>query len=59
MGGRTLRKQVPLYLDADRVELLSQMARKTGLTKQDLLRHALDALLVQHKLLKVPKRRNP
>jgi len=59
MGGRTKRTQVPLYLEPDRVELLNQMAAKTGLTKQDLLRQALDALLVQHKLLKVPKRRNP
>lgn len=59
MGGRTKRKQVPLYLDPDRVELLNQMAKKTGLTKQDLLRQALDALLVRHKLLKVSKRRSP
>lgn len=50
---------MPLYLDADRVELLNQMATKTGKTKQHLLRQALDALLVQHRLLKVPKRRNP
>lgn len=46
-----------LYLDPDRVELLSQLAEKTGMTKQALLREAVDALLVEHKLLKVPKRK--
>jgi hypothetical protein len=55
MGGRTLRTQVALYLDADRVELLDRLAIKTNLTKQDLLRQALDALLITHKLLKPPK----
>jgi hypothetical protein len=54
--GRTHRTQVALYLDADRVELLHRMAEKTGLTMQDLLRQALDALLIEHKLLKPPKR---
>lgn len=48
---------MPLYLDADRVELLNKMAEKTGLTKQDLLRQALDSLLMRHKLLKPPLRR--
>jgi Antitoxin-like ribbon-helix-helix len=55
--GRTLRTQVALYLDADRVELLRRMAEKTGLTQQDLLRQALDALLIRHKLLTPPKRK--
>jgi hypothetical protein len=48
---------VALYLDADRVELLNRLKAKTGLTGQDLLRQALDALLIEHKLLKVPKRK--
>jgi hypothetical protein len=55
--GRTHRKQVALYLDADRVELLQQLAKSSGLTQQDLLRKAVDALLVRHRLLKVTKRR--
>lgn len=56
MGGRTKRTQVALYLDDDRVRLLDDMAKKTGRTKQDLLREALDRLLTEHKLLKPPKR---
>lgn len=56
MGGRTKRTQVALYLDDDKVRLLDDMARKTGRTKQDLLREALDRLLIEQKLLKPPKR---
>ena len=55
--GRTLRPQVALYLDPDRVELLDQLAKRTGKTKQELLRGAVDALLLEHKLLKLPKRK--
>jgi hypothetical protein len=47
---------VPLYLDPDRVELLNHMVKKTGLTKQDLLRLALDSLLRKHNLLKRRRR---
>jgi len=54
--GRTLRPQVALYLDAEKVELLDKLATKTGRTKQDLLRQAFDDLLVKHRLL---KRRKP
>ena len=55
--GRTLRPQVALYLDPDRVELLRRLAEKMGKTQQALLRDAVDSLLVEHKLLKVPKRK--
>jgi predicted transcriptional regulator len=47
--GRTLRTQVALYLDADRVKLLARLALKTGRTKQALLREALDDVLIRHK----------
>jgi hypothetical protein len=59
MGGKTLRTQVALYLDAEKIELLEQLKAKTGLTGQDLLRQALDALLTRHKLLKPTKRLRP
>jgi hypothetical protein len=59
MGGKTLRTQVALYLDAEKIEMLERLKAKTGLTGQDLLRQALDALLVKHKLLKPTKRRPP
>ncbi|MCC7200972.1 MAG: ribbon-helix-helix protein, CopG family [Gammaproteobacteria bacterium] len=55
--GRTVRTQVALYLDDDRVEALRRLAEKSGRTQQDLLREALDTLLVQHKMLPAPKRR--
>jgi predicted transcriptional regulator len=54
--GRTLRTQVALYLDDDRVELLSRLAKKTGQTKQALLRAALDAVLIKHGLLKLKRK---
>jgi predicted transcriptional regulator len=47
---------VALYLDPDRVKLLHALAIKTRRTKQHLLREAVDAMLMQHKLLK-PKRK--
>jgi hypothetical protein len=56
--GITLRTQVALYLDADRVELLKRLAVKLGKTQQDVLRQALDSLLVRHRLLKVTKRKS-
>jgi len=36
-------------------EVIAYLAKKTELTKQDLLRRALDALLITHKLLKPAK----
>jgi hypothetical protein len=55
--GQTLRTQVALYLDADRVKLLKRLAEKLGKTQQDVLRLALDSMLVRHRLLKVTKRK--
>lgn len=52
MGGRTLRKQVPLYLDDDQVEGLEQLAGKTGETKQALLRRAVTVLLKDWDLIR-------
>ena len=52
MGGRTLRKQVPLYLDDDQVEGLEQLAAKTGETKQALLRRAVTVLLKNWDLIR-------
>jgi predicted DNA-binding protein len=55
--GRTLRKQVALYLDDGHVELLDRLARKTGRTKQDLLREAVNTLLVEYGQHILPKHR--
>lgn len=56
--GRTLRPQVALYLDPDRLPLLRQLAEKTGKTQQELMRSAIDELLARHKLLKREKSRS-
>lgn len=56
--GRTLRPQVALYLDPEKVELLDKLAAKTGETKQALLRQAVDALLARHKLIQSSKRKS-
>jgi predicted DNA-binding protein len=48
--GRTLRTQVALYLDNIHVEMLDKLAKKTGRTKQDLLREALNTLLIEYRM---------
>jgi hypothetical protein len=55
--GKTLRHQQAIYLDHDKAALLDQLAAKTRLPKQVLMRDAVDLLLKRHKLLKVPKRK--
>lgn len=54
--GRTLRRQVALYLDDVHIELLEQLAKKTARTKQDLLREAVNTLLVEYRAFKPGKR---
>ncbi|MBS0417452.1 MAG: ribbon-helix-helix protein, CopG family [Proteobacteria bacterium] len=55
--GRTLRTQVALYLDDIHIELLDRLARKSGRTKQDLLREAVNTLLLEYQMIKRPLRR--
>ncbi len=57
--GRTLRTQVALYLDDAQVELLDKLAKKQGRTKQDLLREAVNTLLVEYRMFKPPTKRKP
>jgi hypothetical protein len=57
MGGKTRRTQVALYLDDETIELLNELKAKTGLDGQALIRRAINALLVRHKLLEPIKRR--
>lgn len=56
--GRTLRKQVALYLDDVHIEMLDKLARKQGRTKQELLREAVNTLLAEYRMFKVPTRRS-
>jgi predicted DNA-binding protein len=53
--GRTLRKQVALYLDDVHIQMLEKLAEKSGRTKQDLLREAVNTLLVEYRMFKLPK----
>jgi predicted DNA-binding protein len=56
--GRTLRKQVALYLDDVHVEWLDKLARRTGRTKQDLLREAVNTLLAEYRVFSLAKRKS-
>ena len=47
-----------LYLDDHHIKLLDELAAKQGRTKQDLLREAVNTLLIEYRMLKLPKR-NP
>jgi predicted transcriptional regulator len=55
--GKTTKHQEPLLLDQEKAALLKELAAKTRITKQTLLREAVDDLLVKHEMLKVPKRK--
>ena len=50
--GKTLRTQVALYLDDEYVLMLDRLAKKTGRTKQDLLREAVATLFAEYGLYK-------
>ena len=52
--GRTLRTQVALYLDDVQVDLLDQLAKQSGRTKQELLREAVNTLLIEYQMFKRP-----
>ena len=56
--GRTVRKQVALYLDDIYVLMLDKLAKKTGRTKQDLLRAAVNTLLVEYRVFDQFKRKS-
>ena len=56
--GRTLRTQVALYLDDEQIDLLDRLAKKTSRTKQELLREAINTLLVEYQMFKLPKRKS-
>ena len=56
---KPIKHKQPLSLEPDRAALLQQLADKTRIAKQVLLREAVDDLLVKYKLLKVEKRPKP
>jgi len=56
--GRTIRKQVALYLDDIYIEMLDKLAKKHSRTKQDLLREAVNTLLVEYRMFDLYKRKS-
>ncbi|HEU4653350.1 MAG TPA: ribbon-helix-helix domain-containing protein [Steroidobacteraceae bacterium] len=57
--GRTVRTQVALYLDDEYIVMLDKLAKKTGRTKQDLLREAVNTLLVEYRMFDRKKLKAP
>lgn len=55
--GRTHRTQVALYLDDWQIVALAKVAEKTKRTKQDVLREAINTLLVEYKPMWEAKKR--
>lgn len=57
MSPATKKHQQLILLEPDKAALLDELAAKTRITKQVLLREAVDDLLTKHKVLKAPKRK--
>jgi hypothetical protein len=55
--GKTKKHQQLLLLEPERAALLKELASKTRIAKQVLLREAVDDLLKKHGMLKEPKRK--
>jgi hypothetical protein len=55
--GKTKKHQQLLLLEPEKAELLKELAAKTRIAKQVLLREAVDDLLKKHGMLKEPKRK--
>ncbi len=52
--GRTKRKVEVAYLDADKLELLKQLAAQTRIPRSVLLREAVDDLLKKYGIIEAP-----
>jgi Ribbon-helix-helix domain len=55
--GKTKLKQEAVYLVPDKHELLLELAKKTRISRSELLREAVDDLLKKHGVLKVARRK--
>jgi hypothetical protein len=55
--GKTKLKQEAVYLLPDKHELLLELAKKTRISRSELLREAVDDLLKKHGVLKVARRK--
>jgi hypothetical protein len=55
--GKTKLKQEAVYLMPEKHELLLELAKKTRISRSELLREAVDDLLKKHGVLKVARRK--
>ena len=56
--GRTIRRQVALYLYDIFIDMLDKLAKKTGRTKQELLREAVNTLLAEYRMFDPARRKS-
>lgn len=57
--GKTTRARDTIYLDQEKFALLQELARQTRIPRAELLREAVDDLLVKYKALKPGRPRKP
>jgi len=55
--GKTKLRQEAVYLVPEKHELLLELAKKTRISRSELLREAVDDLLKKHGVLKVARRK--
>jgi hypothetical protein len=55
--GKTTQAKDTVYLEQEKLDLLKQLALSTRIPRAELLREAVDDLLVKHKVLKPTKRK--
>jgi predicted transcriptional regulator len=55
--GKTTQARDTVYLDPEKFDLLKDLAERTRIPRAELLREAVDDLLVKHKVIKPPKRK--
>jgi hypothetical protein len=55
--GKTKLTGKLMHLEPEKAAMLEELARETGIKQSVLMREAIDALLIKHKLLKAPKRK--
>lgn len=55
--GKTTRVRDTLYIDAEKFERLQALAKTTRIPRAELLREAVDDLLVKHGALKGTKKK--
>ncbi len=55
--GKTTQARDTVYLDPEKLDLLKSLADRTRIPRAELLREAVDDLLVKHNVMRAPKRK--